>query len=340
VNGLEERYRRVLRLLPAAYRARWEEEMVDTFMLTTLPADLDPEQAEFAADYGRPSWPETWSVLTLAVRLRLGADESAGRSVAYGGALRLVALLGLLLLAAPIAYQTAGLLWVIHHLGQPDYAAPDWWQRLGMATGLLWAAAYLTLVTGIRRTGRVLAVLALALSLLSTLHNLLRGASTWYAVWNVYSGLLRALPVAALIAFHPTAPAVRSRPWLIALPVATVASTALIMFDVVFNTIYLDLPGLDDTLILASIGGYLLARRTGHVARTADWPLALAILAAANLALRVITLYGYRQDLQYAGMPHVLFAIGTAQTVLLVAAVLVLVPLARRDLAALPLAVP
>lgn len=65
MTRLERRYRRVLRLLPAAYRAAWEEEMVATF-LESRDSD-DAETAEYTADFGRPSCPEVASVTVLAV---------------------------------------------------------------------------------------------------------------------------------------------------------------------------------------------------------------------------------------------------------------------------------
>jgi hypothetical protein len=64
VTRLEQRYRLVLRLLPAAYRAAWEHEMVATFLESR--ASDDPETAEFVAGFGRPSWPEVASVAALA----------------------------------------------------------------------------------------------------------------------------------------------------------------------------------------------------------------------------------------------------------------------------------
>ncbi|HZM75585.1 MAG TPA: hypothetical protein VFC19_07645, partial [Candidatus Limnocylindrales bacterium] len=71
MNRLEERYRRVLRLLPASYRGVWEEDMVATFLASV--ATDDREEAEYLADFGRPSWPEVFSIVALAIRLRIGS---------------------------------------------------------------------------------------------------------------------------------------------------------------------------------------------------------------------------------------------------------------------------
>ncbi|MBE1588278.1 hypothetical protein ACFPOI_52785 [Nonomuraea angiospora] len=61
---LEQRYRHVLRLLPASYRAEREEEMVAEFMDMSgeVPDEVNP----------RPRWGEIASVLALSVRIRLG----------------------------------------------------------------------------------------------------------------------------------------------------------------------------------------------------------------------------------------------------------------------------
>jgi len=64
----------MLRILPADYRAAWQEDMVNSF-LDSMHTD-DPEQAEYLADYGRPSWSEASSVIALAVRLLFVAASS------------------------------------------------------------------------------------------------------------------------------------------------------------------------------------------------------------------------------------------------------------------------
>ena len=66
---IEQRYRSLLRLLPASYRLAWEEDMVATF-LASVHSD-DPEEAELVAELGRPGLAEVASVLALAVRLRI-----------------------------------------------------------------------------------------------------------------------------------------------------------------------------------------------------------------------------------------------------------------------------
>ena len=45
VSVLEDRYRAVLRVLPASYRTVWEEEMVSTFLESTRTGDPDDESS-------------------------------------------------------------------------------------------------------------------------------------------------------------------------------------------------------------------------------------------------------------------------------------------------------
>ncbi|GAA2688879.1 MULTISPECIES: hypothetical protein [Actinosynnema] len=80
-GNLERRYRALLRLLPARYRAERADEMTEVF-LAGREDDLDRE-------HGWPGWSEAAATLALAARLRLG-DTRAGRAV------RLVAFTGLL----------------------------------------------------------------------------------------------------------------------------------------------------------------------------------------------------------------------------------------------------
>lgn len=74
----EADYRRVLRLLPAGYRQTWEDDMVDTFLLSARKVSLG----------------EIWSVLVLSVRLHVGGSVRSPRPV-WWQAVQLVILLTL-----------------------------------------------------------------------------------------------------------------------------------------------------------------------------------------------------------------------------------------------------
>lgn len=116
VPTLEERYRRLLRVLPEPARSRWADEMTETYLEATC-AD-DPEFAE----YGSPDLSDRLDVWQLALRLRLGGPGASARAVLTGATVRWVALLGVLGTAAPAAYaQVAQLAW-------GDQLRPDRWQ--------------------------------------------------------------------------------------------------------------------------------------------------------------------------------------------------------------------
>ena len=150
-SELERRYRALLRMLPADYRAAWEDEMVATFLEST--ARDDPEEAEFAADFGRPSWPEVASVLALAVRLRLGGTGAGPRRRACGDAVRLVALMGLLAQAVLAVLGLGTLLWLAGKLpGTPPPPQPDLqpgrWEALRVLLECAAVPAYVALPVG------------------------------------------------------------------------------------------------------------------------------------------------------------------------------------------------
>ena len=76
---LEQRYRRVLRLLPGYYRDMWEEDMVAAFLDSWLTGD--PDEDSVTMEYDRPSRQEVVSVIGLAVRLYLGGAGVTGGQV-------------------------------------------------------------------------------------------------------------------------------------------------------------------------------------------------------------------------------------------------------------------
>lgn len=61
MTRLEERYRRVLRPLPASYREVWEEDMVATFRASVHTDDPDDADYEFSV------WTPALAVLAFAV---------------------------------------------------------------------------------------------------------------------------------------------------------------------------------------------------------------------------------------------------------------------------------
>jgi hypothetical protein len=87
---LEQRYRRVLRLLPGYYRDKWEEDMVAAFLDSWMTGD--PDEDSVTMEYDRPTRQEIASVIALAARLYLGGTATPRRYYAWGQALRLAAI--------------------------------------------------------------------------------------------------------------------------------------------------------------------------------------------------------------------------------------------------------
>lgn len=288
---LEERYRSVLRLLPASYRAVWEEDMVATFLASALSAD--PAEAEDVADLGRPSWAEVVSVVALATRLRLGGVEAPPRAFAWGAAVRTVALVGLLVNAAMSVVWFASLLWVTGAapaLPYPPYRMPGASPvELGWTlAGLLWLGAYVALVLGRRHVAQRLAIVALAPGAVLTVYDTVTAQRPPSAVLTVWSQLLvTVLLTAALVAYHRDAPPIRRTPWLVAIPVGVLLGylPAYVWLTRPAGSI-LDWAGVCSVAVVLAAVVHLAGRAAGRVRPSSHWSLALALLALAALVLR------------------------------------------------------
>ncbi|MBB4689213.1 hypothetical protein [Amycolatopsis jiangsuensis] len=152
---LAGRYRNLLRVLPAHYRDRWEDDMVATFLETV---DRTGEDPDFEDDCGRPDFRETASVLALAVRLRIGeGGESAGgrprRYVVAADAVRRFALLSTMFHAAlAVVMGILRLTWPTDIVRTTPTPA--------LLAGLLWLPAFLALLAGKRTWAVALPALA------------------------------------------------------------------------------------------------------------------------------------------------------------------------------------
>ncbi|MEV4164574.1 hypothetical protein [Nonomuraea dietziae] len=212
---LEQRYRFVLRMLPASYRAEREEEMVDAFL--DAAGDVRDE------DNLRPGLREVASVAGLAVRTRIGGLGAPPRARATGDAVRLFALLGLGYHAAlawdNLAAQLA--LFGLNRSAPDEYlvTGEQWaWALLWIAQGLVWAAAFAMLALARMRPAKVLAVTALAAFVLTVAVRALMWPETMD--WSTLAYLMvTALPVVALLtAYHADSPPVRASAPLTAAP--------------------------------------------------------------------------------------------------------------------------
>lgn len=184
-SNLERRYRALLRLLPAWYRAGREEEMVGLF-LTDRVDGLDLE-------HSWPGWGEAWATLVLAVRVRFGARRPAG------GLARLVGMVGLLAGVVMAAQSGASLVRSVEPV-------PSWW------VDAVAVVAFAALVSGHRSVGRTAAAVAGLAAAWPWAPALLGDVpSGWVLLFAVPAWVTAA---AVLAGFHAEAPLPSRRWWL------------------------------------------------------------------------------------------------------------------------------
>lgn len=353
MTPLEQRYRAVLKLLPRGYRQDWEDDMVATF-LAGIPEFDDPEFAEIA----QPSWPEVASIVILAARLRveavrsrLGAGSASPRAAAWGDAVRLVALTGLLIHAALATISVADILWLnnrIPGLTPPErlaaFGVRSGWHELWLQ-GFVWIPAYVAIVLGYRRTARgfaVIAVVPVAMNVVANAARLGEGAPSFAgrATSLATEILLYAAPVLALLAgFHRDAPPVR-RParWLAAYAAVFAGILGLVVTCVNLDAgteLLLDEPGIYTVLFVAAAVTHVVGRLRGSSSQAGSWVLALALLAPVLLITRASTLFWLRLMAADATRSELTAACLTQTAALLIITV-PLVILAARTLRRLP----
>lgn len=279
---LERRYRSVLRLLPEDYRRERESEMVAAFL--EAAGDVS------SADNPRPGWGEVGSVLALALRLRLGGQDSAPRAFARGEAVRLVALLGLGFQAALSVVTAAG-----------GVAEPLFF--LAAAEACCWVVAFLSLVRGHLPTAKGAAVLALLPVTGTAAFQASDSAqpASQTASWLV----LAVVPVIALLlAYHRDVLPV-TRPWWQAMVPLTAAvfaaSLAALPRDPTWSWSYpwTDPIGLGVLALVAGVAAGAIRRPA------APWRLALGMVAALLMAVRLLDMADMYGDLLITGSVQV-----------------------------------
>jgi hypothetical protein len=215
-SRLEDRYRRLLRVLPAWYRAEREREMVDVF----LEERGDRADADLDAEHGWPGWGEAAAVAGLAVRTRVGGDGAPPGPRAVGDTVRAAAGVGVLLGAAGAA---AGLLGrVVATVAGPPQAAiltegllhpvgAGWWSAVALVLGLCWLPAWTALTSG--RQG-VAILLALAACTPSLVGLVLADGGAPIVLWRLGLTLVDLATVVLLVLGPPPRrrPAVRGPP--------------------------------------------------------------------------------------------------------------------------------
>ena len=150
---LQRRYRRLLRIYPATYRAERSDEIVDTLMQASAPGQR------------RPRARDAWALVAGGLRARAGVDRRDRIVMTVRASVRL----GLLLFLADVAVynlvNSYGSIarWVRYGSGQA-LLPPE---RSGLAIGVLAAATVLLLWHGRRVVGLVTGTLAAVVGLVN-----------------------------------------------------------------------------------------------------------------------------------------------------------------------------
>ncbi|HEY2640243.1 MAG TPA: hypothetical protein VGI66_10230 [Streptosporangiaceae bacterium] len=346
--ALEQRYRRVLRLLPGWYREQWEQDMVAAFLDSWLTGDAYTD--ECVLEFCKPAWTEVASVILLAARLYLGGAGVPRRYFAWGQAVR-GAVLAVLLFHTVRGLDELRVVFLArgrHAFGigiTPPAAmvrVPGvvWPAAVWYVAGYAWIVVFVVLVLGYYRAARVLAVLAVVPELVWLAQGQLAGAllspfGSW-AHWFLFGPA----PVLAMAAFHRDAPPVARRPWLLALPATylLVAVPELAAEATGHQAWVPDLPGLCCVLVTVlclTRAPRALSRRS---AGTGVWSLTLVLLAAVAVAYRIASLGDYLQG-HYLQDPH-LINVGLAELLILVAAAALIAPDGARAQTAMPAPTP
>ncbi len=342
---LEQRYRRVLRLLPGYYRDKWEEDMVAAFLDSWMTGD--PDEDSVTMEFDRPGWQEVASVASLAARLYLGAAGTPRRYLAWGQALR-GAVLALLLVHATAGLDGVVSVFVPRDGRRPVPAPPAtianlpgslWPATVWYAVGYVWIVIFVALILGHYRLARAAAAVAIVPALVWLLRGQLTGSLlSPFASW-AYWFLIDLTPVLAMAAFHRDAPPLARRPWLLALPgYYLLVSVPVLAAKLTGHFAWVpDAPGLCCIVVALLCLAYVPRAWSGR-AGTGAWSLTLVLLAAVAGLYRIISLGDYLQDphlVFYLQGPH-LTDVGLAELLILVAAVALVLPDAVRAQAAMP----
>jgi hypothetical protein len=334
---LEDRYRRVLRLLPGYYRAAWEDDMVAAYLDSR--ATGDEAKDEYVFEFGRPAWPEVASVAALAARLYLGGAGSPRRYFAWGQAVRCAVLAVVLVHAVQGVTGITLLAWHRHQAGwfpalPAGPAAPvpgGFWPTVANTVDYAWIVVFLVLVLGHHRTAQAVAALVIFVRLLFLLEAQFPGLLLRPLDWWGPFVLLDLVPVLAMAAFHRDAPPPARRPWLLAaLGYYLLVPVPVLALQAAGDQAWLpDSAGLGCVVVsLACLAHAPRAlSRSRRAAGSGAWSLALTLLAAIAGAWRVVSLGSYRHD------PH-LTHVSLLELLVLGAAVALVAPDAVAQVAA------
>jgi hypothetical protein len=335
MNGdldLEQRYRRVLRLLPGYYRDKWEEDMVTAFLDGWMTGD--PDEDPVYLEFGRPARRELISVAALAARLYLGGAGAPRRYFAWGQAVRGA------VLAVMLAHALWGLGEVVllarsrHLIGWLPPPPGGFWPAVSYGVGYAWIVVFVALAVGDYRIARVIAGLTVAADLAAVLHGQLAGILVSPFTSWAYWALIDCAPVLAMAAFHRDAPPAARRPWLLALPALyLLVCVPLLAADLTGHAAWVpDNPGICCILVSLLCLAHAPRAWSGR-AGPGVWSLTLVLLAALAGLDRLASLTLYQQD------PH-LVTVGLAEVLILAAAAALVAPDAGRAQTAMPSPLP
>jgi hypothetical protein len=331
---LEQRYRRVLRLLPGYYRRAWEHDMVAAFLESSLTGD--PDEDEWVLEFSKPPWREITSVAALAFRLYLGGAGAPRRYFAWGQAVRRAVLAATMLQAVrglDVLLLTAWSRRVFSWLpvpparlaaGTPAGIVPPvvWW-----LVAYAWIVSFVALALGrYYRTAQVIAALAIIPDLVWLVQGeftrAFQGPSLGpWAFWV----LLNLVPVLAMTAFHRDSPPAARWPWLLALAAAyLLVAVPLTALQTSGHSAWVpDTAGLYCALAALACLAHAPRAWSRHAAGSGVWSLTLTLLAAEAAAYRIFSLTDYLHD------PHQI-QVSLAELLIVMITVALVVPDAAR----------
>jgi hypothetical protein len=325
---LEQRYRRVLRLLPGYYREMWEEDMVAAFLDSWMTGDEDEDSV--IMEFDRPSRREIASVVCLAARLYLGGPTAPRRYLAWGQAVRGTVLAVLLIHTMAAIEPLTFLAWLRHLVdwlpAPPAIGAESLTGGLSAlfvvwcTVSCMWIVVYVALLLGYYRAARIIAVLMIVAYLVPMVQaELIGDQPAPFAMWSSWI-LLDLAPVLAMSAFRQDAPPVARRPWLLALLASFIPPIAWLLLATKSLTPepswVPDFPG-ECCLLVAIVCLVQAPRARSGRPGTGESSLTLILIAAFTAVYRIATLGNYLHD------PHLLKAGGTELIILVTAAALI-----------------
>lgn len=262
MSTLEQRYRKVIRLLPKAYRADRSEEILGTLLDDARPGQKRPQLKEVASLGG------------LALRLRFGAPGASPGGELFGQVARRVILIGLLLACLENSFGPYLIVVDVVRLRALPSPAAD----LTLAEAgewLLFSVLLLSVLRGWWRTSRVLSILGFLLLTAEQAAVVVQnmkfpGEIGIFAVlvFPTVSWLLNSITLLAVIpAFHREAPRVGGQRWWI-----LIWALAGVLYGA-----HLAFVGPYTSLVLVAAAAVGLALVVKKAAASPVWPIALVV---------------------------------------------------------------